>query len=81
MMAVGEPAEEPLTGGNGADRMVRVGATVRKQASRTTPAVEALLRHLADAGFDGAPRGLGRDEQGRQVLEYVPGVRPTPGGP
>jgi Ser/Thr protein kinase RdoA (MazF antagonist) len=38
-----------------------------------TPAVEALLEHLAGVGFEGAPRPLGRDQAGRQVLEYVPG--------
>jgi Ser/Thr protein kinase RdoA (MazF antagonist) len=65
--------EEALTGGNVADAVVRVGATVRKPAVAATPAVHALLDHLARAGFDGAPRSLGRDELGRHVLEYVPG--------
>jgi Ser/Thr protein kinase RdoA (MazF antagonist) len=54
--------------------VVRVGATVRKPASASTAAVEALLEHLRSAGFDGAPRALGRDERGRQVLEFVPGT-------
>jgi hypothetical protein len=36
--------------------------------------VEALLEHLAAEGFPAAPRTLGRDELGRQVLEYIPGV-------
>jgi Ser/Thr protein kinase RdoA (MazF antagonist) len=35
--------------------------------------VHALLRHLQDAGFDGAPRALGFDEQGREMLTYLPG--------
>jgi hypothetical protein len=35
--------------------------------------VDALLAHLHAVGFDGAPRPLGRDALGRQVLEYVPG--------
>ncbi len=80
------PEEYVLTGGNVAARVVRVGATVRKPATPATPAVEALLRHLEAAGFAGAPRALGRDEQGRQVLEYIPGpladTRPPldPGG-
>jgi Ser/Thr protein kinase RdoA (MazF antagonist) len=66
-------AEQVLTGGNVADSVVRVGATVRKPATPATPAVEALLRHLHAAGFAGAPRTLGRDERGRHVLEYIPG--------
>jgi Ser/Thr protein kinase RdoA (MazF antagonist) len=67
------PDEEVLTGGNVAARVVRAGGTVRKPVTPATPAVQALLRHLETAGFTGAPRGLGRDEQGRQVLEYIPG--------
>jgi Ser/Thr protein kinase RdoA (MazF antagonist) len=66
-------AEQVLTGGNVADCVVRVGATVRKPATPATPAVEAFLRHLHAAGFAGAPRTLGRDERGRHALEYIPG--------
>jgi Ser/Thr protein kinase RdoA (MazF antagonist) len=65
--------EEVLAGGNVAAQVVRIGATVRKPVTPATPAVEALLTHLREVGFDGAPRHYGRDEQGRQVLEYVPG--------
>jgi hypothetical protein len=72
MGAVAE-VEIPLAGGNVAARVVRVGATVRKPATPATPAVEAVLRHLERMGFTGAPRALGRDEQGRQVLEYIEG--------
>ena len=65
--------EHALDGGNVAAGVVRVGDTVRKPAGFWTPAVEALLSHLGRAGFTGAPRPLGRDGEGRQVLEYVPG--------
>ncbi|TDV48943.1 phosphotransferase [Actinophytocola oryzae] len=64
--------EHVLTGGNVAAAVVRVGDTVRKPVTPATPAVEALLNHLD--GFPGAPRHLGRDDQGRQVLEYIPGT-------
>jgi Ser/Thr protein kinase RdoA (MazF antagonist) len=66
--------EQVLTGGNVADAVVRIGSTVRKPATPATDAVDALLKHLHDVGFAGAPRSFGRDEQGRHVLEYVPGV-------
>ena len=69
-----DPAEEVLYGGNVASAVVRIGATVRKPVTPATPAVEALLEHLAAEGFQAAPRTLGRDELGRQVLEYIPGV-------
>ena len=65
--------EHVLAGGNVADVVVRVGSTVRKPAGVETAAVEALLGHFAEVGFRGAPRSLGRDELGRQVLEFVPG--------
>ena len=65
--------EHVLGGGNVAAGVVRVGDTVRKPAGFWTPAVDALLAHLRRAGFTGAPRPLGRDDRGRQVLEYVPG--------
>jgi len=69
-----DDAEIPLTGGNVSLSVVRVGTTVRKPANESSAAVEALLEHLASAGFEGAPRALGRDERGRMVLEYVPGT-------
>ncbi|MEO3796453.1 hypothetical protein ABGB14_40175 [Nonomuraea sp. B10E15] len=45
------------------------------------PLVHALLRHLEEAGFAGAPRFLGIDAAGREVLTFVPGEvagRPRP---
>lgn len=69
-----DETEERLSGGNVSDSVVRVGQTVRKTPTPATPAVDALLRHLHAVGFDGAPQSLGRDEKGRQVLEYIPGA-------
>ena len=65
--------EERLPGGN-AGGAVLVGGTVRRPTGPWTPAVHALLRHLADHGFEGAPRVLGTDEQGREVLSFLPGA-------
>ncbi len=53
---------------------VRVGDTVRRVPGDQTPAVQALLRHLEAAGFDGAPRTLGLDGQGREVLTHLDGL-------
>jgi hypothetical protein len=70
--------EIPLTGGNVSVGVVRVGDTVRRPAGEWTPAVHALLDHLWAAGFRGAPRPLGFDEQGREVLTYAEGEVPWP---
>lgn len=63
----------PLEGGNASDAVVRIGETVRKPWLATSEAIQAYTSALADAGID-LPRPLGRDEQGRQVIEYVPGA-------
>ncbi|MEU8241291.1 aminoglycoside phosphotransferase family protein [Actinoplanes missouriensis] len=65
-------SEEALPGGN-ITGAVRIGDVVHKPAAPWTPTVHALLRHLASAGFGGAPRPLGFDEQGREMLTYLPG--------
>jgi hypothetical protein len=65
--------EIPLTGGN-LTQVVRMGDTVRRAPGPWTPAVHMLLRYLESTGFDGAPRALGFDEAGREVLGYIEGV-------
>lgn len=67
------PREEPLAGGNMDTLVVRIGDTVRRPAGVWSHSVDALLRHLNEVGYQGAPRTLGFDEQGRHVLEYVEG--------
>ncbi|HEX6777497.1 MAG TPA: phosphotransferase [Ktedonobacterales bacterium] len=64
--------ETPLSGGN-VTPVVRVGQTVRRAAGRWTPAVHSLLHYLEARGFDGAPRALGFDDQGREVLTFIEG--------
>ncbi len=71
--AVMHDEEQPLTGGNVSDGVVRVGDTVRRPVGPWTPAVHALLTHLHEVGFRAAPRPLGIDGQGREVLTVVPG--------
>ncbi|MEV3913366.1 MULTISPECIES: phosphotransferase enzyme family protein [Streptomyces] len=65
--------EQPLPGGNVSDGVVRVGDTVRRPAGPWTPSVHALLAHLNEVGFSAAPRPLGIDDQGREVLTFMPG--------
>jgi hypothetical protein len=66
--------EQPLTGGvANAGAVVRVGDHVLRPAGPGTAGVHAFLQALAAAGFDGAPRPLGVDADGRQRLTYIEG--------
>lgn len=52
---------------------MRIGDTVRRIPGKWTASVHALLRHLRDRGFVGAPQALGFDEEGREILSYIEG--------
>lgn len=66
--------EVQLAGGMGSGgAVVRVGDTVRRPVRPHSTAVQAFLRHLEAVGFDGAPRFLGIDGKGREVLSWLPG--------
>lgn len=66
------PHEEALPGGNAGGAVVRIGDTVRKPWAASTASVTAYVRALRAAGID-APEPRGRDETGRQVMEFIPG--------
>jgi phosphotransferase family enzyme len=71
--------EQPLVGGmDPSAGVVRVGDTVRRPAGRSSVAVRSLLLHLEDVGFEGAPRYLGIDDDGRDVLTFLEGDVPLP---
>ncbi|MBO0778013.1 MAG: phosphotransferase [Ktedonobacteraceae bacterium] len=65
--------EIPLSGGNVSSGIVRIGQTTRRPMGPWSPAVHSLLRHLEEQGFEGAPRFLGIDEQGREILSFIEG--------
>ncbi|MCP3801931.1 phosphotransferase [Allokutzneria sp. A3M-2-11 16] len=64
--------EIPLPGGF-VNRVVKVGDTVRRSLGDRAEFVHRLLRHFDQHGWAGAPRLLGVDEQGREVLTFVDG--------
>jgi Ser/Thr protein kinase RdoA (MazF antagonist) len=64
--------EQKLEGGNVCDGVLRIGATVRKPWTASTPSVLKFMRAVREAGVD-VPAVLGQDEQGRQVTEFIPG--------
>jgi Ser/Thr protein kinase RdoA (MazF antagonist) len=57
--------------------VVRIGDTVRRPWRESTVTVHAYLNHLADEGVSFVPRVLGRDDQGREMLSFVPGEVPV----
>ncbi|MHA6757306.1 phosphotransferase [Streptacidiphilus sp. PAMC 29251] len=69
--------EVALDGGRLTAGVVRIGATVRRPASGSSAFTAVLLQHLEAKGFDGAPRYLGRDPQGRDILQYLEGTVPA----
>jgi Ser/Thr protein kinase RdoA (MazF antagonist) len=62
-----------LDGGATADGLIRIGDTVRRPAGAGSRRMRDVLVHLERAGFDAAPRWLGVDEQGRDVLSWIEG--------
>src|SRR5689334_21428206 len=53
--------------------VVRVGDTVRRPLQPWSAGIHELLLHLEDIGFPHAPRFLGIDDEGREVVSYVGG--------
>lgn len=70
--------EVPLGGGRVNEGVVRVGDTVRRPVGPHSPFVHELLRHLEQVGFEDAPRFLGVDAVGREIISFLPGA-PYPG--
>lgn len=68
--------DEELLAVEGVTHVVRVGDTVRRPVRPFTATVQAYLTHLHGRGFTEAPKPLGYDEQGREILSYVTGEVP-----
>ena len=64
--------EELLAGGN-VSKVYRTGHTVRRELKPTSQRIHALLQHLENKGFDYAPKYLGIDEKGREILSFLEG--------
>jgi hypothetical protein len=69
----GGVTEEPLGGGNNALEVVRVGDTVRRARDAGSGFAAQVLAFLESAGYPWAPRFLGVDDRGRDILSYIPG--------
>jgi Phosphotransferase enzyme family len=75
----GDGVEIELPRGDVTEGVVRIGDTVRRPRQEQSAFVAAYLDHLQAVGFRGAPRFLGVDSRGRDVLDFVPGD--VPGDP
>ncbi|MFE8699719.1 phosphotransferase [Cytobacillus sp. FJAT-54145] len=64
--------EEKLTGGN-VSNVYRSGDTVRRELHQDSHKIHKLLKHLERKGFSYAPKFLGIDEKGREVLTFIEG--------
>ena len=69
----------PLTGGN-TPGVVRAGDTVRRPLNPGSARVHRLLTYFKRCGFDGAPRFLGIDSRGREILTFIDGFAPPHNG-
>ncbi|WP_026923369.1 phosphotransferase [Glycomyces arizonensis] len=64
--------EHPLPGGLVNDVVLKDGS-VRRPLGAHSAFVHRLLRHFEDRGWGGAPRFLGIDEDGREMLSFFEG--------
>jgi Ser/Thr protein kinase RdoA (MazF antagonist) len=63
---------EYLKGGR-ENKIARSGATVHRPSGHWSKSVHALLNHLRKVGFLNAPKPLGFDEKGNEILTYISG--------
>lgn len=62
----------------GINQVAQVGQTVRRTVGAWSASVHELLEHLEASGLAGAPRFLGIDQDGREILSLVAGETPGP---
>ena len=60
--------------------VVRAGDTVRRPLTPGSDRIHKLLTYFGHCGFDGAPRFLGIDARGREILSFIDGFAPPHNG-
>lgn len=65
-----------MKGGRTTKGVVRIGNTVRRPHKKESGFCNMFLKFLEEQKFENAQRFLGRDEQGRDVFEFIEGYVP-----
>lgn len=68
-----------LTGGRSTAEVVMIGKTIHRSARPNAEFSHRLLILLEQKNFKGAPRYIGLDDKGREILSYIDGVVPKGG--
>ena len=68
--------ETILSGGTNADSVVKIGNTVHRSKTKNFEFIHLMLLWLEKHGCSYAPKFLGIDEQGREMLSYLEGEVP-----
>jgi hypothetical protein len=69
-------SENPIQTGRTTRGVERIGDTIRRPTGPRSVFVHTLLRYLEARAFSGAPKWLGIDSSGREILSYMPGDVP-----
>jgi hypothetical protein len=65
--------EEIVLKGGNVNRVIKKGATVRRPVKNWSISIQRLLQYIRGNGFMQAPEFLGLDEEGREILTFLPG--------
>lgn len=65
--------EQILKGGRSNAVVVKVGDTIHRTIGKNSEFVHSFLKLLEEKGFHYAPRFLGIDEQGHEILSFIDG--------
>lgn len=65
--------EQQLPDGLGGSPVWKTDQGVHRSTGPWTTTVQAFLRHLEHAGFEGAPRVVGTDDDGHEILTFIDG--------
>jgi hypothetical protein len=78
---MGQEEEEPAGGVANGGAVTRIGGHVLRPANPNSKTIHRFLSALQEIGFEGVPKPVGIDEDGRERLEFVEGDLTLPPSP